>query len=82
MDKHYDKTEIFAWMPMIGFDRDQPDKGVGAFLERTQYVPHGTSVFMFHPDIVHIQPPQLVTCQGFQAEQGGYGKFKLIHIAS
>ena len=53
MDKYYDKTEIFAWMPMIGFDREQPDKGVGAFLERTQYVPHGTSVFMFHPDIVH-----------------------------
>ena len=52
MGKYFDKATIFAWMPMIGFDREKEDKGVGAFLERTQFTPDGTSVFLFHPDFV------------------------------
>lgn len=52
MAKYFDKATIFAWMPMIGFDREKEDKGVGAFLERTQFTPDGTSVFLFHPDFV------------------------------
>ena len=41
-------------MPLIGFDRDQPDKGVSKLIERMGFLPHGISVFMFHPDIVHL----------------------------
>lgn len=52
MGNYYGKADIFAWMPMIGFDREKEDKGVGAFLERTQFTPDGTSVFLFHPDFV------------------------------
>lgn len=52
MSNYYEKADIFAWMPMIGFDREKEDKGVGAFLERTQFTPDGTSVFLFHMDFV------------------------------
>jgi hypothetical protein len=45
--------EIHVWMPMIGFDREEADKGVGKLLERTSFTPNGVSAFLFHPDIVH-----------------------------
>ncbi len=47
------KGEIHVWMPMIGFDREEADKGVGRLLERTGFTPNGVSAFLFHPDIVH-----------------------------
>jgi hypothetical protein len=40
-------------MPMIGFDRDEADKGVGKLLERMSFTPNGVSAFLFHPDIVN-----------------------------
>ena len=45
--------EIHVWMPMIGFDRDEADKGVGKLLERMSFAPNGVSAFLFHPDIVN-----------------------------
>lgn len=45
--------EIHLWMPMIGFDRDAPDKGVGELLDRMSFTPDGVSAFLFHPDIVN-----------------------------
>ena len=45
--------EIHVWMPMIGFDREQPDKGAAELLERMSFTPNGVSAFLFHPDIVH-----------------------------
>lgn len=45
--------EIHVWIPMIGFDREQPDKGVGELLRRMSFTPNGVSAFLFHPDIVH-----------------------------
>lgn len=45
--------EIHVWMPMIGFDRDAADKGVGELLERMSFTPNGVSAFLFHPDIVN-----------------------------
>lgn len=50
----FKKGKIFAWMPIIGFDKDKPDKGVGELLNRMQHTPHGVSVFIFHADIVHF----------------------------
>ena len=50
----FQKGEIFTWMPIIGFDREAEDKGVAALIERMGFVPHGVSVFMFHPDIIHF----------------------------
>lgn len=51
--KKFEKSEIFAWMPAIGFDKNKPDKGVSELLDRMQFIPDAVSVFMFHPDIVH-----------------------------
>lgn len=48
------RSEIHVWMPMIGFDRDAPDKGVAAWLSSVGFTPRGVSVFLFHPDIVHL----------------------------
>ena len=47
----YSKT--FIWMPMIGFDREQPDKGASMLIERTKFTPDGIAAFLFHPDFVH-----------------------------
>lgn len=53
MPKYFDKSEIFAWMPLIGFDKDKRDKGVKQLLKRMKFTPHAVSVFAFHPDVVH-----------------------------
>ncbi len=53
MAKYFDKAEIFAWMPLIGFDKDKRDKGVKQLLKRMKFTPHAVSVFAFHPDVVH-----------------------------
>ena len=34
---------------------------------------------VFHPDILHVQPSQLVPCQALQAKEAGYGKFHFVH---
>jgi hypothetical protein len=47
------KGEIHVWMPMIGFDREEADKGVGNLLERMSFAPDGVAAFLFHPDIVN-----------------------------
>ncbi len=53
MPKYFDKAEIFAWMPLTGFDKDLPDKGVEKLMQRVGYDLHGVNLFVFHPDIVH-----------------------------
>lgn len=53
MANYFDKAEIFAWMPLVGFDKDAPDKGVGALVERAGFDLNGVCLFVFHPDFVH-----------------------------
>ena len=53
MPNYYDKATMFAWMPLTGFDKDLPDKGVSTLLHRTKFDLHGVCLFVFHPDIVH-----------------------------
>ena len=53
MKKHLNKTENFAWMPLTGFDKDLPDKGVSIFLERANEKIDGVCLFAFHPDIIN-----------------------------
>ncbi len=47
------QKEIFVWIPLIGFDRDQEDKGVADFLHKTIAPPAAVSLFLFHSDIVN-----------------------------
>ncbi|MBR5507915.1 MAG: hypothetical protein IKV88_07720 [Clostridia bacterium] len=48
-----DKKNHMIWMPLIGFDREQADRGVGEYLESTGFIPSVMSVFIFHPDIIN-----------------------------
>lgn len=45
--------ETFIWVPLIGFDREQEDRGVAQYYDTIQFKPHGISLFIFSPDIVH-----------------------------
>ena len=45
---------INIWMQLLGFDRDAEDKGVGAFLDRTGFVPDSVCALLYHPDFVHL----------------------------
>jgi len=47
------KSDTFIWMPLIGFDREQADKGVSEYVEKTGFIPKGLSVFLFHPDAIN-----------------------------
>jgi len=48
MDKKH-----YIWMPLIGFDKNQPDKGVDEYIKNAGYTPGAVSVFLFHPDIIN-----------------------------
>lgn len=45
--------EIHIWMQMLGFDRNDPDRGAARFLERTGFTPKSICGLLFHPDFVH-----------------------------
>lgn len=46
-------TETFIWTPLIGFDKEQQDRGVNAYYSTIGFKPDGISLFVFCPDIVH-----------------------------
>ena len=45
--------KVFIWMQMLGFDRNDPDRGANRFLEQTGFLPDGACALLFHPDFVH-----------------------------
>ncbi len=53
MADYFKKAEIFAWMPLIGFDKDMPDKGVENLFERVGFDLHGVCLFVCNPDFIH-----------------------------
>lgn len=53
MADFYPKADIFAWMPLTGFDKNLPDKGVGMLTKRAGFTPTGVCLFLFHSDLVH-----------------------------
>ena len=54
MKNHYEKTDLFAWMPLIGFDKTLPDKGVANLSAKVGYDLDGVCLMLSHPDIVHL----------------------------
>ena len=57
---------INIWMQLLGFDRDAEDKGVGAFLDRTGFVPDSVCALLYHPDFVHLHRGMEQECTLFQ----------------
>ncbi len=39
---------------MLGFDKNAEDKGVGAFLSKTGFVPDSICALLFNPDFIHL----------------------------
>ena len=49
----FKNEDVFVWITLLGFDRDQDDKGVNELIDRIGFVPDGMSIFVYHPDIIH-----------------------------
>ena len=48
------KRSTNIWMQLLGFDKNDADRGVARFLERTGFVPESVCALLFHPDFVHL----------------------------
>ena len=60
MLKKFDKAELYSWVPLIGFDKDQADKGVRELIEEQMgFVPHGIILWVTHNDIINLHKPGL-----------------------
>lgn len=44
---------VYMWMQLLGFDRNDEDKGVKRYIEQTGFVPDGVCALLFHPDFFH-----------------------------
>ena len=53
MTTRSDGYETWLWIELIGFDNEQPDYGVGEYLDRAGFFPDAVSLFVFNPDFVH-----------------------------
>jgi hypothetical protein len=45
--------ETFIWTPLIGFNKEEADRGVNEYYSKLGFAPDGISLFVFCPDIVH-----------------------------
>lgn len=45
--------ELFIWIPLIGFEKNDADRGAARLLQQMKHKPDAMSLFLFHPDIVH-----------------------------
>lgn len=48
------QSGVNIWMQLLGFERNDPDRGAARFLERTGFVPDAVCALIFHPDFVHL----------------------------
>ena len=46
--------KVFIWMNLLGFDRNDPDRGVKRYLDQTGFVPDGIFALLFHSDFFHL----------------------------
>jgi hypothetical protein len=46
--------EKWQWIELIGFDNEQRDYGVAAYLETTGFLPKAISLLLYSPDFVHL----------------------------
>lgn len=45
--------KVFTWTQLLGFEKNDPDKGVKRFLEQTGFVPDGVYALVHHADFVN-----------------------------
>jgi len=45
--------DVWLWVELIGFDNEQPDYGVEAYLRNAGLAPDAVALLLFNPDFVH-----------------------------
>ena len=48
------KKSIHIWMQMLGFNRDDPDRGAARFLDQTGFTPDSVCALLFHCDFINL----------------------------
>ncbi len=48
------KKSINIWMQLLGFNRDDADKGASGFIERAGFVPDSVCALLFHCDFINL----------------------------
>ncbi len=48
------KKSINIWMQMLGFNRDDSDRGAARFLDQTGFTPESVCALLFHSDFFHL----------------------------
>jgi hypothetical protein len=48
------KRSINIWLQMLAFEKNDPDRGVARFLDRTGFIPDSVAALLFHPDFIHL----------------------------
>ena len=49
-----EKDEMMIWMQLLGFDRNDPDRGAARYLDQIGFKPRGIIALLYHPDIVNL----------------------------
>ncbi len=47
-------SHIHIWMQMLGFNRDDADRGAARFIENAGFTPDSVCALLFHSDFVHL----------------------------
>ena len=42
------------WMQLLGFEKNDPDRGASRFLEQTGFTPDSVCALLFHPDFINL----------------------------
>ena len=45
--------KVFIWMQLLGFNKNDEDKGAKRFLDQTGFIPDGACGLVFHSDFFH-----------------------------
>lgn len=48
------KESVNIWLQLLGFERNDPDKGVSRFLDSTGFIPDSVCGLLFNADFVHL----------------------------
>ncbi len=46
--------KVFIWMQLLGFERNDEDRGAKRFMEQTGFIPDGACALVFHPDFFNL----------------------------
>lgn len=45
--------KVYIWMNLVGYEKNDPDRGVQRYLDQIGFIPDGIGALLFHPDFFH-----------------------------